>query len=146
VLSKLVVSGRRRLQGRVRAGGRKNSAVAVLPATLLADSPSVIESLPDIQDVQVYCDILRSLGVKISLGAPANGENHRATIDPAGLTLGTPPQELVKRLRASYYLLGVLLARYGRAEVPFPGGCDIGSRPIDQHIKEIGRASCRERV
>jgi len=136
-LSKLVVTGGRPLEGRVRAGGRKNSALAILPATLLAESPSVIENLPDIQDVQVYFDILRSMGAQVeSRRAPSNGgEAPRGIIDPGQLSVMVPPHDLVKRLRASYYLLGVLLTKYGRAEVPFPGGCDIGSRPIDQHIK-----------
>jgi UDP-N-acetylglucosamine 1-carboxyvinyltransferase len=134
-LSKLIVTGGQRLAGRVRAGGRKNSALAILPATLLSDGPSVIENLPDIQDVQVYFDILRSLGVRVETRPANGGEAPRGVIDPSGLEWRVPSDELAKRLRASYYLLGVLLARYGRAEVPFPGGCDIGSRPIDQHIK-----------
>lgn len=134
-MSKLVVTGGSRLEGRVRAGGRKNSAVAILPATLLVEGPSTIENIPLIQDVSVYCDILRALGARVTT-VPGNGlECPRAVIDPSGLRWQPPPQELVKRLRASYYLLGVLLAKYGRAEVTFPGGCDIGSRPIDQHIK-----------
>ncbi len=134
-MSKLIVTGGQRLAGRVRAGGRKNSALAILPATLLSDGPSVIENLPDIQDVQVYFDILRSLGVRVETRPANGGEAPRGVIDPSGLVWRVPSDELAKRLRASYYLLGVLLARYGRAEVPFPGGCDIGSRPIDQHIK-----------
>lgn len=134
-MSKLIVTGGQRLAGRVRAGGRKNSALAILPATLLSDGPSVIENLPDIQDVQVYFDILRSLGVRVETRPANGGEAPRGVIDPSGLEWRVPSDELAKRLRASYYLLGVLLARYGRAEVPFPGGCDIGSRPIDQHIK-----------
>ncbi len=134
-MSRLIVTGGSHLQGRVRAGGRKNSAVAILPATLLADGPSVIENVPDIQDVTVYCDILRSLGAKVA-AEPTNGqEAPRTLVDPSPLDLQLPPPELVKKLRASYYLIGVLLAKYGRAEVTFPGGCDIGSRPIDQHIK-----------
>ncbi len=134
-MSKLVVTGGTPLRGRVRAGGRKNSAVAILPAALLADGPSVIEGLPDIQDVTVYCDILRALGVKVDIKWCNGSEPARAVIDPVGLRNERPDEKLVKRLRASYYLLGVFLAKYGRAEVHFPGGCDIGSRPIDQHIK-----------
>ncbi len=134
-MAKLLATGGRPLTGRVRAGGRKNSAVAVLPAALLADGVTVIENLPDIQDVWVYAELLRSLGVKVDLGPSGNGEALRAVVDPGGLTPHSLSEALVKRMRASYYLIGVLLARYGRAEVPFPGGCDIGSRPIDQHIK-----------
>ncbi len=145
-MSKLVVTGGSRLMGRVRAGGRKNSAVAILPAALLADGPSVIENVPAIQDVSIYCDILRSLGVGVDL-VPGNGaEGLRAIVDPGRLAWQAPPQELIKRLRASYYLIGVLLAKYGRAEVPFPGGCDIGSRPIDQHIKGFTALGARVKV
>jgi len=145
-LSKLVVTGGSRLRGRVRAGGRKNSAVAILPAALLADGLSVIENVPAIQDVSIYCDILRSLGVGVDL-VPGNGaEGPRAIVDPSRLAWQALPQELITRLRASYYLLGVLLAKYGRAEVPFPGGCDIGSRPIDQHIKGFTALGARVKV
>jgi UDP-N-acetylglucosamine 1-carboxyvinyltransferase len=145
-LSKLVVTGGSCLKGRVRAGGRKNSAVAILPAALLAGSPSVIENVPNIHDVSIYCDILRALGAKVDL-RPGNGsEPPRALVDPDGLSQQTPPRELVQSLRASYYLIGVLLAKYGRAEVPFPGGCDIGSRPIDQHIKGLTALGARVRV
>lgn len=145
-MSKLVVTGGSRLRGRVRAGGRKNSAVAILPATLLADGPSTIENIPLIQDVSVYCDILRYLGVRVDT-APGNGqEGPRASIDPSALEWRNPPQEMVKRLRASYYLIGVLLAKYGHAEVTFPGGCDIGSRPIDQHIKGFTALGAKVKV
>jgi len=134
-LSKLVVTGGHRLIGRIRVGGRKNSAVAILPATLLADGPSIVESVPDIQDVSVYCDILRHLGAKVTHFPVRDSEAPRVMIDPRGLAQGTPPESLAGKLRASYYLLGVLLARYGQAEVPFPGGCDFVTRPIDQHVK-----------
>ena len=134
-MSKLVVTGGHRLIGRIRVGGRKNSAVAILPATLLADGPSIVESVPDIQDVSVYCDILRYLGAKVTHVPVRDSESPRVMIDPRGLAQGTPPESLAGKLRASYYLLGVLLARYGEAEVPFPGGCDFATRPIDQHVK-----------
>jgi UDP-N-acetylglucosamine 1-carboxyvinyltransferase len=134
-LSKLVVTGGHRLIGRIRVGGRKNSAVAILPATLLADGPSIVESVPDIQDVSVYCEILRHLGAKVTHFPVRDSEAPRVMIDPRGLAQGTPPESLAGKLRASYYLLGVLLARYGQAEVPFPGGCDFVTRPIDQHVK-----------
>jgi UDP-N-acetylglucosamine 1-carboxyvinyltransferase len=129
------VTGGHRLIGRIRVGGRKNSAVAILPATLLADGPSIVESVPDIQDVSVYCDILRHLGAKVTHVPIRGSEAPRVMIDPRGLAQGTPPESLAGKLRASYYLLGVLLARYGQAEVPFPGGCDFVTRPIDQHVK-----------
>jgi UDP-N-acetylglucosamine 1-carboxyvinyltransferase len=120
----------------VRAGGRKNSAVAVLPAALLCGSPSRLENLPAIDDVTVYGDILRHLGCRVSTHASCTG-NGTVTIDPGDLQSGEVPYELTKRLRASYYLLGVMLARHGLAQVPLPGGCDIGLRPIDQHLKGL---------
>jgi len=121
----------------VRAGGRKNSAVAILPATLLADGPSVIENLPDIRDVVAYCEILSALGARVTVERRNGSEGLRATVDPSGLRRESPPESLVNSMRASSYLIGVLLARHGRADVPFPGGCDIGSRPIDQHVKGL---------
>lgn len=125
----LRIRGGRRLEGSVRVGGRKNSAVAVIPAALLASEPCLLENIPRIADVDVYLEILRSLGVR------ARRCGHTLEIDPTEVVQLTPPAELVKRMRASYYLLGVFLARFGEAEVPLPGGCDIGQRPIDQHLK-----------
>ncbi|MCL6451058.1 MAG: UDP-N-acetylglucosamine 1-carboxyvinyltransferase, partial [Acetobacteraceae bacterium] len=131
-MAKLIIQGGRPLNGVVRVSGRKNSAVAVLPAALLADSPSTLENLPEIEDVRVFVAILEALGARAS--REGNGQ---VRVDPARLAPVSPPYELVKRLRASYYLLGVLLARFGRAEVSMPGGCDIGLRPIDQHLKGL---------
>lgn len=130
-MAKLVVRGGRRLHGRIRIGGRKNSAVAVIPAALLARGPSVLENLPIIRDVDTYLAILRAMGVKVDRLGP-----HTVRIDPRHLE-PVPPLELVKAMRASYYLLGVFLGRYGHAEVPLPGGCDIGQRPLDQHLKGL---------
>jgi len=126
---KFYIEGGVPLEGRVRISGRKNSALAVIPASLLADSPSVLENLPAIEDVRTYARILQALGVRVKL------EGDRLSIDPTTLTTFRAPDNLVKRMRASYYLLGVMLAKYGYAEVALPGGCDIGQRPIDQHLK-----------
>lgn len=129
-MTALRVKGQTRLAGSVAVSGSKYVALAVIPAALLADSPSIIENLPDISDVAVYADILRQLGAKVEY-------NHQGwmRIDPTGLNSYVADQNLVKRMRASYYLLGVLLARFGHAEVALPGGDDIGPRPIDQHLK-----------
>lgn len=129
-MPKLVINGGKPLNGAVKVSGRKNSAVAVIPATLLVDGSSTLENLPRIEDVNVYLGILRALGAAVD-STSADG----ITVDPAGLDCGRVPFDLVKRLRASYYLLGALLARFGRAEVALPGGCDLGPRPIDQHLK-----------
>jgi len=130
--ARVLIAGGRPLSGRVRAGGRKNSALAVIPATLLADGPSVIENVPQITDVVSYLDILRTLGAKVRWLGESTVE-----IDPTGLRPLRVPDEFCRQLRASYYMVSVLLARHGRAEVPLPGGDDIGQRPIDQHIKGL---------
>ncbi len=127
---KLIVTGGEPLKGSVTVGGRKNSAVAVIPTTLLASGKSTVENLPNISDVQVYAEILQELGARVDF------RGQSVSVDTSTLNGNIQaPYDLVKQMRASYYLLGVLLARYGRAEVALPGGCDIGLRPIDQHIK-----------
>ncbi len=128
---RLVIEGKRPLQGTVQISGSKNSAVALIPAALLATGPSILENVPNIRDVKVFCEILRELGADIQ----HYPEEKRLVIRPNGFSSYRAPYEQVKRLRASYYLLGALLARFGRAEVALPGGCDIGIRPIDQHLK-----------
>lgn len=127
---RMLITGGNALEGEVRVSGGKNTAVAVIPAALLADEPCTIENLPDIEDVHALVDILRSLGAKVTY---VPGEF--MTVDPRcaeGYRVG---YRLSQRLRASYYLLGALLGRCGRATVAAPGGCEIGSRPIDQHLK-----------
>ena len=111
--------------------GGKNAALAVIPAALLADSPSVIENLPDINDVHVLIDMLRWLGAEVEF---ADNVMH---IDPRRVERYNPPYELTRKMRASYYLAPVLLGLFGRATVPLPGGCDIGARPIDQTLKAM---------
>lgn len=128
-MAQLCIRGGPRLTGTVRVAGRKNSAVAVIPAALLAEEPCLLENIPAIADVEVYLQILHALGAR------TRRREGVLEVDGSRLTCLTPPAPLVKRMRASYYLLGVLLARYGEAEVPLPGGCDIGQRPIDQHLK-----------
>jgi UDP-N-acetylglucosamine 1-carboxyvinyltransferase len=104
--------------------------VGAIPAALLARGPSRLENVPAIGDVHVFIDILRELGAEIHWRGPGVLE-----INPNGFRSWKAPYDLVKRLRASYYLLGVLLARFGQAEVALPGGCDIGVRPVDLHLK-----------
>ena len=116
--------------GEITVSGGKNTAVAVIPAVLLCDEPCTIENLPDIDDVHALIEILQRLGAETEY-VP----DKYLTVDPRGATGCRVPFSLTKRLRASYYLLGALLGRGGRAEVAYPGGCDIGSRPIDQHLK-----------
>ena len=127
---RMLITGGNPLQGEIRVSGGKNTAVAVIPATLLSSEPCTIENLPDIEDVHALVDILRRLGAIVTY---VPGEF--MTVDPRpveGYKVGYRDSQ---RLRASYYLLGALLGRCNEAEVYTPGGCDIGSRPIDQHLK-----------
>lgn len=116
--------------GETRVSGGKNTSAAVLPAILLSDEPCTIENLPDIEDVHALIDILRYLGATVTYEPGAF-----LTVDPRGASGYRVPYSLSNRLRASSYLLGALLGRMNKAEVAYPGGCEIGSRPIDQHIK-----------
>lgn len=128
----LRIRGRQRLEGAVRVGGRKNSAVAVLPAALLADAPVRVDNLPRILDVAIMTRLLADAGATVRSDGPG-----AVWIDPAGFGPHLVDRTWAGRLRASYYLLGVCLGRFGEADVPLPGGCDIGLRPIDQHIKGL---------
>ncbi|NLZ93051.1 MAG: UDP-N-acetylglucosamine 1-carboxyvinyltransferase [Firmicutes bacterium] len=131
-MPRLHITGGQRLAGTVKISGAKNSAVAVIPAALLTAAPVRIENLPDIHDIRVLVDILHFLGVK------AVWENATTLlIDASTVAKTQAPYELVKKLRASYYFMGALLGRLGCADVPVPGGCDLGPRPIDQHIKGL---------
>ncbi|HHU69219.1 MAG TPA: UDP-N-acetylglucosamine 1-carboxyvinyltransferase [Thermoanaerobacterales bacterium] len=128
-MDKFKIKGKKPLEGRVKVSGAKNAAVAAIPAGLLADDEVIIENLPMINDVFVYGDILKYMGAEVLFN------NGVMKIKPNIHTIHHLPYELVKKIRASYYLLGVLLAKYGDAEIALPGGCNIGTRPIDQHIK-----------
>lgn len=132
-LATLTIRGGQRLQGMVKIGGRKNSVLALIAATLLADGSSRLENVPQIQDVAIYREILAGLGARVDWD-PLHG---RLTIHTGGVTPREIPYHLASAMRASYYLLGVLLARYGRADVPLPGGDKIGQRPVDQHFKGL---------
>ncbi len=127
---RMLVTGGHALEGQVRVSGGKNTAVAVIPATLLSDEPCTVENLPDIDDVHALADILTELGAKVEYEP---GKSMR--VDPRPAEGNRVSYRNAQRLRASYYLLGALLGRCGKAYVPTPGGCEIGSRPVDQHLK-----------
>ena len=129
---KMLVKGGNPLMGEITVSGGKNTSVAVIPATILSDEPSTIENLPDIDDVHALIEILELLGAKCDY-VP----DQYLTVYPKPLRGCHVPYSLTRRLRASYYMLGALLGRSGRAVVAYPGGCEIGSRPIDQHIKGL---------
>lgn len=130
ILDKFVIKGGTRLKGDVTISGAKNAAVAILPATLLVNGICTIENLPNISDVKIFCEILSTLGAKITWNTP-----NEITIDTRNIDCTNAPLEMTSKFRASYYLLGALLGRCGCAEVGIPGGCNLGARPIDQHIK-----------
>ena len=129
-MEKLVITGGTPLKGIVNISGAKNAAVAILPATLLINGVCTINNVPNISDVKIYCEILKNLGAKIIWNS-----TNELTIDTKNIITTTAPLDLTSKFRASYYLLGSLLSRFGNAIVGMPGGCKLGARPIDQHIK-----------
>jgi UDP-N-acetylglucosamine 1-carboxyvinyltransferase len=129
-LEKLIITGQTPLKGEVTISGAKNAAVAILPATLLIDGICTIENIPNISDVKACCEILTSLGAKINWNGP-----NEITIDTRNITTTKAPLDLTRKFRASYYVIGSMLGRKGEVEVGMPGGCKLGARPIDQHIK-----------
>ena len=130
-MDKFCINGGKRLEGVVDISGAKNSVVAILPATLLAEGPCRIENIPNISDVKCMLEMLEAMGARIRAINP-----HTYEIDTSIISSYTVPYELTRHLRASYYLLGALLGRCSKARVAMPGGCDFGGvRPIDQHLK-----------
>jgi UDP-N-acetylglucosamine 1-carboxyvinyltransferase len=130
-MQKILVEGGRPLHGDVTISGAKNAVLPILCATLLADAPVAIDNVPRLHDVLTTIKLLRELGAQVAF------ENGHVTVDPTTVHSQVAPYELVKTMRASVLVLGPLLARYGHAEVSLPGGCAIGSRPVDQHIKGL---------
>ena len=129
-MNKIVVNGPCKLEGEVTISGAKNAAVAIIPATLLVAGKCHLENVPNISDIRAFIKILESLGSKIEYIS-----EHELIIDNTDIHTTTAPYDLTSKFRASYYLLGALLSRFGTAQISLPGGCNIGARPIDQHIK-----------
>jgi len=129
-LEKIVIHGQKALHGDVYISGAKNAAVAVVPAALLIDGKCRIENLPDIRDTRVLANALTQMGAEVTLE-----DKNTVLIDSTNINTYIASYEMIKSMRASYYLLGALLGRFGKAEVALPGGCDFGYRPMDQHIK-----------
>ena len=124
------INGGKRLEGAVTISGAKNAALAIIPAVILSGESCLLENLPEIEDVRIVEEILTSMGAAISRTPDGS-----MRIDPSGINTFSVTGEMVSSMRASYYLLGALLGRYKKAEIALPGGCAIGQRPIDQHIK-----------
>lgn len=136
-----MINGGRPLKGEVSISGAKNAAVAILPATILAEGKCIIENLPCISDVTASLHILSALGAQVKL---INKNTYE--IDTTFLTGTEVPDDLSRQMRASYYFLGALLARFGKAQVAMPGGCNLGPRPIDQHLKAFNAIGATDHV
>lgn len=129
-MDKIIISGGQKLKGKVTISGAKNAALAILPAVLLSEEVCVIENLPNISDITLMCRILSDLGASVRMLRPGVIE-----IDPRNLRSSVASYELMRTIRASCYILGALLGRFHESTVYLPGGCDFGTRPIDQHLK-----------
>ena len=129
-MDKFVIHGGHRLTGEIEVSGAKNAAVALIPAVLLCDEPCILENVPDISDVSISLRIMSEMGAQVEYLSKTT-----VRISAMGLTNYCVPYESARRMRASYYFLGALLGRYGKARVSMPGGCPLGDRPIDQHLK-----------
>lgn len=129
-MDKFIIKGGRRLTGEVTISGAKNAAVAILPAVILSDEPCIIENVPSISDVNICLRILTEMGAKVT-----NIGKDAYRIDPTTIENFCVPYETARKMRASYYFLGALLGKFNKARVSMPGGCPLGDRPIDQHLK-----------
>ncbi len=129
-MEKFCIQGMKPLFGKVQAGGSKNAALPILAATLLSESPSVLHNVPDLLDVQTMVKVLETLGVKVERLSRGTYRIH-----PGDLNTSNAPYELIRKMRASFLVIGPLISRLQRAHVPLPGGCAIGSRPVDLHLK-----------
>lgn len=129
-MDRFVITGGNPLKGEVTISGAKNAAVAILPAAILSDEPCIIENVPTISDIDITIKILLAMGAEVAM---VNKSTLR--IDPRRIHTPCVEYDLAKNMRASYYFLGALLGKIGRARVSMPGGCDLGARPVDQHLK-----------
>ena len=131
-MDKLCITGGKPLAGEIRISGSKNAALPILAATLLSERPVLLSNIPHLQDITTMIELLGCLGVQVTLD-----EKMRLGVEAKEITSCTAPYDLVKTMRASILVLGPLLARFGEANVSFPGGCAIGSRPVDQHLRGL---------
>ena len=128
-MKKIMIQGNKPLTGEVTVSGAKNSVVALIPAAILADSPVILEGVPDIKDVHSLIEILEIMGVKTKFA------NNKLETDPTEIVSIPMPTGKINSLRASYYFMGALLGKFGEGVVGLPGGCNLGPRPINLHIK-----------
>lgn len=132
-MEKIVVKGGNNLGGSVNISSAKNSVLPIIAASILSGDKNIIENAPMLEDVFVISDVLRTIGAK----AQIDKDNNRVLIDTSKLTYGEPSGELVRRMRASFLIMGPMIARFGRFKISLPGGCNIGTRPIDLHLKGL---------
>lgn len=132
-MAKFIIEQSGPLRGEVTVSGSKNAVLPIMAATLLTKEACEINDVPHLKDVEVMCEILRSMGCEVT----EKWEDHTLIIDTSGLNTSSAPAELVKKMRASFFIMGPLLARMGRASIALPGGCSIGNRPIDLHNKGL---------
>lgn len=137
-MEKLIIQGGHRLEGRVRVSSAKNAVLPIIAATMLASTPSTLVEIPKLADVKTICAVTESLGVKVTFDSEAD-EIH---FDASHIEATEAPAELVRKMRASFLVMGPLLARKGEAKIALPGGCAIGSRPIDLHLKAFEALGC----
>lgn len=136
-MEKFLVNGGTPLNGTVRVGGAKNAVLPIIAAALLADGPTYVSNVPCLSDVKIIVELIRQLGAYVEFS------DNNLTIDAAEIRSQEAPYDSVRKMRASFLLMGPLLARYGKAEVSLPGGCAIGSRPIDLHLKGFAALGAR---
>ncbi|MCQ2381526.1 MAG: UDP-N-acetylglucosamine 1-carboxyvinyltransferase, partial [Acidaminococcaceae bacterium] len=129
-MEKLLIKGGKPLHGKVKVSGAKNAVLPIIIAALLAKTPSTFDDVPLLEDVRAISEVLKCLGVKVD-----DSVSHTLVVDSSNITDCEPPYELVSAMRASFLVLGPLLARKGKARISMPGGCAIGARPIDIHLK-----------
>ncbi len=139
-MAKLKIEGQRLLSGEIKISGAKNSAVALLPAAVLAKTKSIIYNVPEISDIKYLIDIMKLLNCDVK------HENETLYIDSSKLENKPIPEEMSVQMRASYYFMGALLAKFGKVEISFPGGCNIGARPIDIHIKGFEKLGAKVEI
>lgn len=140
-MEQYVIKGGNPLVGEVEIGGAKNAALAILAAAIMTDDTVVVENIPDVRDINVLIQAIEGIGARVD-----RRDRHTVAINGSGIDALNVDNEYIKKIRASYYLLGALLGKYKKAEVPLPGGCNIGSRPIDQHLKGFRALGAEVRI
>ena len=147
-MEQYIIKGGKPLSGEVTISGYKNAALGIIAAAVMTDETVIINNVPKVKDIELLLKAIEDIGAKVE------HSKNSVKINGSNISSVSVDFDYIRKIRASYYLLGALLGKYKNAAVALPGGCNIGSRPIDQHIKgfealgseEIGRASCRERV